>query len=106
MTILNKPVWKKSANGGERSVAILTGVGPMRSGRRQAEVQVGVMPTGYKIAWRWGDNTPWLSVDGVASSIDEAKKLVESEGFHRIADIINGATRDGNKITPLKSVAW
>ena len=105
-TILNSPVWKKAANGGERSVATLTGVGPMRAGRRQTEVQIGVTATGYRIAWRWSDSTPWVLADGVASSIDDAKKLVESEGFARIAAAINHATRDGNKITPLKSVAW
>ena len=105
-TILNSPVWKKAANGGERSVATLTGVGPMRAGRRQTEVQIGVTATGYRIAWRWGDNTPWVSVDGAAASIDDAKARVASEGFARIADAINNATRDGNKITPLKSVAW
>lgn len=110
--ILDNLRWAPFGSKGERSKAIMNGVGKMMGGQRRATVDIGVSATGYMLAWRWADGVPPVKVLVPATSLQEAKEMLLSEGFELMADSINDAmrlrgdeSRDGGKLGQLNSVS-
>ena len=110
--ILDQLKWTPVGTKGERSKAILNGVGKMMAGQRRATVEVGVTATGYMLAWKWSDQIPPVKVMVAATSLIEAKQLLLAEGFEKMAAAINDAmrlrgdeSRDGGKLGQLNSVS-